>query len=112
MSKTTDGFNELRNQVKEKKEKSKSINKKNKSDVNDNVDGDGNVNGNGDGNGDSKKPITISKEENSQKKIKRTYYIYEENDEKISKLSRRSGKDKSELVRIAIDFLYDNVEIK
>ena len=110
MSKTTDGFNELRNQVKEKKEKSKSINKKNKSDVNDNVDGDGNVNGNGDG--DSKKPITISKEENSQKKIKRTYYIYEENDEKISKLARRSGKDKSELVRIAIDFLYDNVEIK
>ena len=110
MSKTTDGFNELKNQVKEKKEKSKSINKKNKSDVNDNVDGDGNVNGNGDG--DSKKPITISKEENSQKKIKRTYYIYEENDEKISKLSRRSGKDKSELVRIAIDFLYDNVEIK
>jgi len=110
LSKTTDGFNELRNQVKEKKEKSKSINKKNKSDVNDNVDGDGNVNGNGDG--DSKKPITISKEENSQKKIKRTYYIYEENDEKISKLSRRSGKDKSELVRIAIDFLYDNVEIK
>jgi len=110
LSKTTDGFNELRNQVKEKKEKSKSINKKNKSDVNDNVDGDGNVNGNGDG--DSKKPITISKEENSQKKIKRTYYIYEENDEKISKLARRSGKDKSELVRIAIDFLYDNVEIK
>jgi len=110
LSKTTDGFNELKNQVKEKKEKSKSIDKKKKN----NVNGDGNFDGNGNVNGgdDSKKPITISKEETTSKKIKRTYYLYEENDEKISKLARKSGKDKSELIRIAIDFLYDNVEIK
>jgi len=104
LSKNSDPFNELRNQVKEKKEKSKAKDEKN--DVNNN----GDVNGDGDSN--SNKKITLSKGKNKPKKIKRTYYIYEENDEKISKLARESGKDKSELIRIAIDFLYDNVDIK
>jgi protein tyrosine phosphatase len=111
----------LEKELKEKVEKKGNNNSEN------NGNGDGNINGNGDStyisngsvnsninNKSSKKPTTfkLSKEKKEPKKIKRTYYIYEEDDEKLNELARHSGKDKSELVRIAIGFLYDNAEVE
>jgi flagellar biosynthesis/type III secretory pathway M-ring protein FliF/YscJ len=127
--KTEESFDAIKEQVKVKKEKSKS-NKKNTKDgnVNGNVNidgkGDGNVNG-GDNSNDkrndvskidsnketqngSKTTINLSKEKKEPKKIKRTYYIYEDEDEKLNDLAEQTDRDKSELIRIAINFLYEN----
>jgi len=55
--------------------------------------------------------ISISIDKNNPKKIKRTYYIYEGQDKKLNEMARKSDRDKSNLIRLAIDFLYDNAEM-
>ena len=55
--------------------------------------------------------ISISIDKNEPKKIKRTYYIYEDQDKKLNEMARKSDRDKSNLIRLAIDFLYNNAEI-
>lgn len=55
--------------------------------------------------------ISISIDKTEPKKIKRTYYIYEEQDKKLNEMARKSDRDKSNLIRLAIDFLYKNAEI-
>jgi len=48
--------------------------------------------------------ISISIDKTEPKKIKRTYYIYEEQDKKLNEMARKSDRDKSNLIRLAIDF--------
>jgi hypothetical protein len=87
-------------------------------DVDDNSNDKGNVNSNSDSkdksksesNVESKPTISLSKEKTEPKKVKRTYYIYEDEDKKLNELARKTDRDKSELIRIAINFLYDNAE--
>jgi len=55
--------------------------------------------------------ISISIDKSDPKKIKRTYYIYEGQDKKLNEMARKSDRDKSNLIRLAIDFLYDNAEM-
>jgi hypothetical protein len=55
--------------------------------------------------------ISISIDKTEPKKIKRTYYIYEDQDKKLNEMARKSDRDKSNLIRLAIDFLYNNAEI-
>jgi hypothetical protein len=55
--------------------------------------------------------ISISIDKSEPKKIKRTYYIYEDQDKKLNEMARKSDRDKSNLIRLAIDFLYNNAEI-
>ena len=110
------GFNKLRDQVKKKKDKS-SGKKKDAGKINSNnngkndVNGDGNVNGDIDVNIDGDVNIDILKSQ-EDKKVKRTYYIKSEHDKKLNELSRKSGRDKSELIRMAIDFLYKNANME
>lgn len=93
-----DIFKELeKNKVKADKE-SKQINKKK-----DNVNGDVNDNANN-------RVTLTSKEEN--KKVKRTYYIHPEQDKNISWASRKTGRDKSEIVRRALDYFFEKIEIE
>ena len=95
-----------RNQVFDK------INKKNKkSDVKDNsnVNSNDKVNVKGDVNSDVNVTISSKKED---KHIKRTYYIHKYQDKDITKLARKTDRDKSEIVRMAIDYFLDNVTVK
>lgn len=46
------------------------------------------------------------------KHLKRTYYIYKDHDREISKLARRTGRDKSEIVRMALDYFLENVKVQ
>ena len=105
------GFNKLRDQVKKKKDKS--IKKNNDGKNNSNNDGKNDVNGDGDidVNIDGNVNIDILKSKDD-KKVKRTYYIKSDHDKKLNELSRKSGRDKSELIRMAIDFLYKNANME
>lgn len=108
------GFNKLRDQVKKKKDKSSSK-KKDDGNNDSNINGKNDVNGNGNGdidaNIDGDVNIDIFKSQ-EDKKVKRTYYIKSDHDKKLNELSRKSGRDKSELIRMAIDFLYDNATME
>ncbi|MFW6229844.1 MAG: CopG family transcriptional regulator [Halanaerobium sp.] len=107
------GFNKLRDQVKKKKDKSSKKKDNGKINSNNNGKNDGNVNGNGDidVNIDGDVNIDILKSKEDQK-VKRTYYIKQDHDKRLNELSRKSGRDKSELIRMAIDFLYENANLK
>lgn len=110
--KDDDGFNKLKDQVQKKKDKSDKKEKndgKNDSKINgkNDVNGDGDIDVNIDG--DVNIDILKSQED---KKVKRTYYIKSEHDKKLNELSRKSGRDKSELIRMAIDFLYKNANME
>lgn len=109
MSKKSDdaGFDKLKENVKKKRSKMKA--QKDNSNETKNVNGENNVNGNG--NVDVNSNINIIKTK-KESKIKRTYYIKPEHDKKINELSRKSGRDKSELIRMAIDFFYNNVSVE
>ena len=93
-----------------------------------NVNIDVNVNGNGDGddngtsnvnsNGNSKvdsnvnNGITIPSKEEENKSLKRTFYIDKEYDDFLNLAARKTNRNKSEIVEIAIDYLKDNVTFK
>jgi len=47
-----------------------------------------------------------------EKHLKRTYYIYKDHDREISKLARKTGRDKSEIVRMALDYFLENVKVE
>ncbi len=79
-------------------------------DVDDNSNSDSKDKSKSESNFESKPTISLSKEKTEPKKVKRTYYIYEDEDKKLNELARKTDRDKSELIRIAINFLYDNAE--
>jgi hypothetical protein len=65
---------------------------------------------------ESKKDSTGNKlvleSERKEEKVYRGFYFEQKQIDAIDRLARITGKDKSEIVRIAIDFLEDNVEVK
>ncbi|MFW6009505.1 MAG: hypothetical protein ACOCP8_09605 [archaeon] len=48
---------------------------------------------------------------NNFKVVERSHYIYSYQDEKLDYLKKKTGESKTELVRIALDYFIDNVEI-
>lgn len=70
-----------------------------------------NVKSNVDGNGNSKNTITLTNKE-EKSKLKRTYYIDPEQEKNITWASRKTGRDKSEIVRMALDFFFENVNVE
>ncbi|MFW6026789.1 MAG: ribbon-helix-helix protein, CopG family [Candidatus Woesearchaeota archaeon] len=57
-----------------------------------------------------KKNKTIKKQNINDRK-QYLFYLDHEQDEKLSELTTKTNRDRSEIVRIAIDYLYKNVEI-
>ena len=84
---------------KNKKTAEKSIN--NKEDVNSNVDV--NVNSNS--------YVTISKN-NDKGKVKRTYYLEPETEKELSRLARKTGRIKSDIVEFALRHYFEVVKIE
>jgi len=60
---------------------------------------------------DSEDKITINSLEKKEK-VQRSFYISPQQDRNLEKLKARTGRDKSELVRIALDYMFENVEVK
>lgn len=56
--------------------------------------------------------LDLSKERKKPEKIQRTYYISSKEDKLLRDLAIENERDKSELVRIAIDFFDQNAKIK
>lgn len=90
-----------RNDSKEDVASNSNINGNVDSNVRDDIKGDGNINGN----------VTISAKK-EEKHIKRTYYIHKHQDKNITKLARKTDRDKSEIIRMAIDYFLDNVIVE
>lgn len=84
-------FNNISDKYKKKKDKSK-------------------IESNSESNSESKIELKSKSKENNR--ISRTFYINEQDDDYLEILSEKSGRDKSELVRLAIRYFYDNVEVK
>lgn len=98
-NKIEEGFDKIKEGVMKKKNEAKQNQETN--DVNDK----NNVNVKEDG------TITITSKE-KEEKLKRTYYIDPDNANKIDWASRKTGRDKSEIVRIALNYFFENAEIK
>lgn len=109
----SDVFEKLK-ENKSKAEKSKDNNVD--GNVNDNVrgNGDGSVDSNVESEGDSNanNGITIPSKEEKNKSLKRTFYIDKEYDDFLNLAARKTNRNKSEIVEIAIDYLKDNVTFK
>lgn len=56
--------------------------------------------------------LDLSKKRKKPEKIQRTYYISPTEDKLLRELAIQNERDKSELVRIAIDFFNQNAKIK
>ena len=54
----------------------------------------------------------VLESERKEEKVYRGFYFEQKQIDAIDRLARSTGKDKSEIVRIAIDFLEENVEVK
>lgn len=54
----------------------------------------------------------VLESERKKEKIYRGFYLEQKQIDAIDRLARSTGKDKSEIIRIAIDFLEENVEVK
>lgn len=62
---------------------------------------------------DSNSNITIEKKERkTDQHIQRLFYITPELDNFLERLKKKTGRDKSEIVRLALSYLYDNIKIK
>jgi hypothetical protein len=61
---------------------------------------------------DSTSTKLVLESERKEEKIYRGFYFEQKQIDAIDRLARSTGKDKSEIVRIAIDFLEENVEVK
>lgn len=62
-------------------------------------------------NGDGSSNFTLTSKKETQK-LKRTYYLEPEQDKNIAWAARRTGRDKSEIVRLALDYFFAHVEIE
>lgn len=72
---------------------------------------DNNIDSNSNINSDSN--ITIKKKINkADKHIQRLFYITPELDNFLEKVKKKTGRDKSEIVRMALSYLRDNLEIE
>jgi len=102
-----DIFNEL------KKEKNKSKSKKNKKkpEGNSNNSSSSKTNGSSNTSTNNKPNLTINSKENKNR-IQRSFYITPRLDRELEKLKAQTGRDKSELVRIALNHMVKNVEVK
>jgi len=56
--------------------------------------------------------ITIPKRKRTEEYVKMTYYFRPDQLKELDKLHKQSGRDKSELVRLAIDILIDQAKIE
>lgn len=95
-------FNHIKDDIKSKVNKPKQTDKQNnRDDVVNDVEGDVNVNG----------TVTITSKKNKGK-VKRTYYLDPEVEKNITWLSRKTDRDKSEIVSLALEYFFDNVEVE
>ena len=96
-----------------KKEKNKSKSKKNKNESKSNTSNssssDTNTSSNASTNNETN--FTINNKEN-ENRIQRSFYITPRLDRELEKLKAQTGRDKSELVRIALNHMVKNVEVK
>ena len=99
--------------LKKEKNKSKSIKNKNESKNNSSTSNSSssNTNGNSNTSTNNETNLTINSKENKNR-IQRSFYITPRLDRELEKLKAQTGRDKSELVRIALNHMVKNVEVK
>lgn len=114
MSKIDQSFDKIKKKMEQQKKNAKNKNVDNDKNVNiftnKNINKNVNVNKNKNSN---KNVFILEKKAKSKKELKRqTYYLNEQLIESIDQYSNKSGYNKSELVRIALENFFSNLEIK
>ena len=99
-----ENFNKLKQSMTVKKEKAKKVKSEN-ANINKNKNTNKEINDDG--------KVILEKKQKKQDRFKRqTYYLTDELIKKIDKFNKKSGYNKSELVRIALEDFFKRVKIK